>query len=321
VTRIVVASSIGIPIPQLVEELRDSFPGVEFLPASTAEEQTRAIRDADAYVGAPSAKVFLTARKLRWIHVPGTGIEAVSTVPEIVRSDVVVTNARGPHTTSMADHVFAMMLTFAHRLRDLWTDQQAHRWDNRKYHDQYIELSGRAMGILALGGIGTAVARRAHGFGMDVYAVDIKPVSCPPEVKAVWGLERLDDLVRLSDWLVVTAPITPQSRNLLDRRRLGLMKPSAHLIVISRGGIVDEAALIEALRAKRIAGAGLDTFDTEPLPPDSPFWSLENVVISPHASAYTPEMWAGRRQILKDYIRAFLAEESFPYVCDKRAGF
>ncbi|MDP2952459.1 MAG: NAD(P)-dependent oxidoreductase, partial [Chloroflexota bacterium] len=174
---------------------------------------------------------------------------------------------------------------------------------------------------LALGGIGMAVARRAHGFGMEVYAVDTRPMAPPPEVKEVWGTERLDELLRISDWFVVAAPKTPQTWHLIDRRRIGLLKPTAHVIVISRGGIIEEAALIEALKARRIAGAGLDAFEREPLPPDSPLWDLDNVVISPHASGVTPEMWEGRRQVLRENLRRFLNNEPFLFVCDKRAGF
>ncbi len=252
-------------------DLRKSFPSVTFIHAPTTEDQKREIADADVCFGSPSREVFLTAKRLRWIHEPGTGIDRLlSTVPELVASDVVLTNARGPHANPMADHVIAMMLTFAHNLRELWEDQQAHRWDGSRYSARMIELSGQTMGILALGGIGLAVARRAHGFGMKVYAVDVRPPAKPPEVEAIWGIDRLDELLQISDWFVVTAPRTPQTLGLLDRRRLGLLKPGSHLIVISRGGIVDEPALIEALRSRHIAGAGLDVTAEEPLPPRQP---------------------------------------------------
>ena len=177
------------------------------------------------------------------------------------------------------------------------------------------------MGILALGGIGRAVARRGYGFGMEVYAVDAHPMPAPPEVKDVWGLDRLDELLQRSDWFVITAPFTPETEELIDRRRLEQIKPGAYVIAISRGGILDEEALIEGLRSGRIAGAGLDVTAVEPLPDDSPLWDMENVIISPHASALTAEMWEGRRQIFKENLRRFLAGEPFLYVCDKQAGF
>ena len=177
------------------------------------------------------------------------------------------------------------------------------------------------MGILALGDIGKAVARRAYGFDIDVYAVDVNPVTPPPQVKEVWGLERLDELMQMCDWFVVTAPLTAESRGLIDERRIGLLKPSSYLIVISRGGIVDEDALADALQNGRLAGAGIDATAIEPLPQKSPLWGLDNVVLSPHASALTPQMYEGRRQIFRENMRRFLNNEPFLYVCDKRAGF
>ena len=232
-----------------------------------------------------------------------------------------LTNARGPHAAPMADHVMSMCLAFAHRTDEMVLDQKAHVWDGAKYDRSFIEMEGSTMGILALGDIGSAVARRATGFGMEVYAVDRDPIPAPPGVSEVWGLERLDDLLQMSDWFVITAPYTGDSKGMIGAEKLALMKPTAHLIIISRGGIVDENALFDALSNKRIAGAGIDAFEVEPLTEDSPWWDLENVIISPHSSALTIEMWEGRREIFRENLRRFLANEPFVYVCDKTAGF
>jgi phosphoglycerate dehydrogenase-like enzyme len=221
----------------------------------------------------------------------------------------------------MADHVMSMCLAFAHRTNEMVLDQRAHVWDGGKYDRSFIEMEGSTMGILALGDIGLAVARRATGFGMEVYAVDSDPFAAPPGVSEVWGLDRLDDLLRVSDWFVVTAPYTVDSKGLIGAEKLALMKPTAHLVIISRGGIVDEDALLDTLSDKRIAGAGIDAFEIEPLSEDSPWWDLDNVIISPHASALTVEMWEGRREIFRENLRRFLANEPFIYVCDKTAGF
>lgn len=273
------------------------------------------------FCGDPSREVFLAAQRLQWIQCPGTGIDKIVSTPELRDSDVILTNARGPHANPMADHAFGMILTFAHCLREQWEDQKAHYWDTAKYDERVLELDGSTLGILALGGIGMAVARRGYGFGMEVYAVDAQPMSVPPEVKDVWGLDRLDELLQMSDWFVVTAPFTAETEGLIDRRCLELIKPGAYVIAISRGGILDEEALIEGLHSGRIAGAGLDVTAVEPLPADSPLWDMENVILSPHASALTAEMWEGRRQIFKENLRRFLADEPFLYVCDKQAGF
>ena len=316
--KIVVTSLFG---DGFEESLNSEFPSVEFVYATSQEDQAREIKDADAYLGAPNRDVFLAADHLRWLHCPGTGIDKLTEIPEIVDSDVVLTNARGPHAAPMADHVISMCLAFAHRTNEMVLDQKAHVWDGAKYDRSFIEMEGTTMGILALGDIGSAVARRAMGFGMEVYAVDRDPFQAPPGVSDVWGLDRLNDLLQMSDWSVVTAPFTVDSKGMIGAEQLALMKSTAHLIIISRGGIVDEDALFDVLSNKRIAGAGIDAFEVEPLPEDSPWWDLDNVIISPHSSALTVEMWEGRREIFRENLRRFLANEPFIYVCDKTAGF
>ena len=316
--KVVVAGLLG---DGFEESLREEYPEVEFAFVVSEEDQAREIKDADVYMGMPSREVFIAADHLRWLHCPGTGIDKYTEIPEIVDSDVVLTNARGPHTAPMADHVMAFCLAFAHKTHNMLFDQQARVWDAGKYHGKQVEMEGATMGILALGGIGQAIARRANGFGMDVYAVDMKPFPPPSGVKDVWGLDRLDDLLAMSDWFVVTAPYTQDSKGMIGARELGLMKPTAHLIIISRGGIVDEDALYDTLENGRIAGAGIDAFEVEPLTEDSVWWGLENVIISPHASALTVQMVEGRRGIFKENLRRFLANEPFLYVCDKTAGF
>jgi phosphoglycerate dehydrogenase-like enzyme len=306
---------------EFVGDLRSSFPDLTFHVATTPQEQMAHIKSADVFYGWPAREVFRAADRLRWIQNPGTGIDQVLGVPEIIDSDVVLTNCLGPHTTPMADHVMWMVLTLAHEGRKMHDDQRARRWEPNKYSMNQIELNGGTMGILALGGIGREVARRAHGFGMKVYAVDLQPTDPPPEVRELWGIERLDDLIGMSDWFVVTVPLTPDTKGIIDARRIGLMKPNAHMIIISRGNLVDEKALAEAIQSGRIAGAGIDATAVEPLPQESPLWGLDNVVLSPHASALTPEMYEGRRQIFKENLRRFLANEPFLYVADKSAGF
>ena len=316
--KVVVTSLFGDGFEQ---GLAEDFPDVEFVFAASEDEQAREIKDADAFMGTPSRDVFLAADRLRWLHCPGTGIDKLTAIPEVADSDVVLTNARGPHAAPMADHVMAVCLAFAHKTNDMMADQKARVWDTAKYDRAVVQIEGATMGILALGGIGTAVARRAHAFGMDVRAVDAKPFPPPPFVSDVWGTDRLDDLLEASDWFVVTAPYTHDSKGMIGARELALMKPTAHLIIISRGGIVDEDALYDALSSGGIAGAAIDAFESEPLPPDSRWWELDNVIISPHASALTVEMWEGRREIFRENLRRFLANEPFIYVCDKTAGF
>ncbi|MBM3944234.1 MAG: D-2-hydroxyacid dehydrogenase [SAR202 cluster bacterium] len=310
-------------VPGFLDDLKRDFPQVEFRPAFTPADRLREVDGADVYYGWISSDVFKQGRGLRWVQVPGTGIDHVlEMTPELVDSDVVLTNSRGPHANPMADHTLGMVVALAHRFPKLFEDQKARKWDTPGYHMTFTELGGSTMGILALGDIGAAVARRAHGFGMRVLAVDARPPKKKPDfVEAVWGLDKLDDLVKASDWFVVTVPYTPATRFVIDRRRIGLMKQGARLIVVSRGGIVDEAALADALRSGKLAGAALDVTETEPLPKDSPLWGLDNLILSPHVSAETPGTFHGRAEIFKENLRRYLAGKPFLYTCDKRAGF
>jgi len=307
--------------PDFLEELHAEFPDVTFLPVADAEEGMRLIRDADAIYGWPTQEMVQVADKLSWVHIPGTGVDEMGKRPALIEHDAVLTNCRGPHAPPMADHVMGMVINLAHRWGDLFADQRDRTFEMLKYAGTYKELAGSTMGILSMGDIGTEVARRAHGFGINVYAADVHPMAPPPEVKEVWGLERLDELLGMCDWFVVAAPLTPQSRDMIDRRRIGLMKQGAFVIVISRGNIVDEQALADAVRSGRLGGAGIDAFATEPLPQDSPLWGLDNVVLTPHASALTPDLVVGRRNIFKENLRRRLAGEPFLYVVDKKAGF
>ncbi len=306
----------------LLEELRAEFAAVEFAVTGPADDKAERVRDADVYYGPPLSRQELRAAgRLRWIQHIGTGVDWILDLPELVESDVVLTNCRGPHADPMADHVIGMIVSLAHRLWEMRDDQRARRWQTRKYDGRFVELRGGVMGILGLGDIGEAIARRAVGFDMTTYAVDKHPRTAPPGVADVWGLDRLNDLLAISDWFVVAAPFTSETESLIDAGRLAALKEGAYVIAISRGGIIDEEALVDALRSGRVAGAGLDVTAVEPLPDDSPLWDMENVVISPHASALTPQMWSGRQEIFKENLRRFLSNQPFLYVCDKRAGF
>ena len=307
---------------EFVAELRNSFPSVNFCQAPTEADQVREIPDAEVLFGAITPAVFEAAGKLRWCHFVGAGFDKlVRGNPAFVASDVVLTNAPGTHAMAMADHVMGMILMFAHRLVDMLDDQRAHRWDVDKYRAQIRELEGTTMGLLAVGSIGRAVAVRAQAFGIRVYGVDLKPMKPPEGVAEVWTLEGLERLLRISDWFVVTAPLTDGTEGLLNRDRIGRLKQGSHLIVISRGGIVDETAVVEGLRSGSIAGAGFDAVETEPLPDESPLWDMPNVLISPHVSGDSPQTWERRYRIFKDNLARYLKGDPLLHICDKRAGF
>ncbi len=316
-TKIVVETNPCLPS---LEEFRTEFPEADFRLAETPEQQIEKMRDAEVLIGHPCRQAVIDARKLRWIQSPVTGIDFVRSIPELVDSDIVVTNVPAVHAEALADHVFGMILTFAHHMRELWQAQKDRRWVREEFLGKIIELQDRTMGILALGHVGRAVAKRAGAFGMNVYGVDISRSPAPDGVKEVWPVERLDELLGISDWFVVTAPLTDQTEGMIDRRRVGLLKPGGYMIVISRGGIVDEQAVAQGLRSGRIAGAGLDAMAQEP--PDmenpGPLWELDNVLLTPHTGGATAGVFPGRQQGCRENLRRYLAGEPLQWVCDKK---
>ena len=310
----------GEPHDVVMRDLNATFPDIDFVWCETEEDQLMAIENADVYCGWPTRKVFLAARNLKWIHCAGTGIDGITKIPELVASDIPITNSRESHVSPMATHAFALITALAQRLPTMWTHQQAREWRPEEYSWRQIELEGSVLGIYGFGNIGRRVAKRAQGFDMQVCAVDKYP-RASKYVDDVWGLDRLDDLVAMSDWFVVACPYTDETINSINRRRIKLMKSTAHIIVISRGEIVDEEAMCDAIREGKLAGAGLDAMEPEPPYPDSPLWDTPNVIFSPHASALVPGMYIGRREVFKENLLRFLSGDPFLYECDKVAGY
>ena len=314
--------------PAFYDDLRSTFPNVTFTPATTVEEQKELIRDADAFYGSISRDVFLVAEKLRWIHVPGAGVDHID-IPELMESDVILTNVRGPHAPPMADHVMGMMVSLTHHLGQQRDDQRAHVWDPGRYTGRIVELSGGTVGILALGDIGLAIAQRTQGFDMTVHGAVRDPNrtlgkhggATPPNVDQLWPTSKLDEMLKLCDWFIVTAPLTNDTKGMIDKRRLQLMKKGSYIIVISRGGIVDENALVQLLVSGHFAGAALDSLAEEPPPKHSKIWDVENLILSQHSSALTPDMYDKRRVIYKENLRRFLIGEPLFDVCNKNEGF
>ena len=307
-----------------VEELRTAFPELDFCPAYGygEAEQVQKVADAEVVFGLMTRPVFLAAPQLKWFHFVGIGFDPiVREIPEFRTGDVAMTNARETHVVPMADHVFAAILAHAHRIPELLEDQRNHQWNTKRYVRRIIELAGTKMGVLAMGDIGRGVATRAAAFGIEVYAVDILPMEPPPGVCAVWPVERLDEMLEMVDWLVVTAPRTEATTGMFNQRRLALLKEGAFVVVVSRGGIVDEEALAEGLHAGRIGGAALDATEIEPLPPNSPLWDAPNMLISPHTSAESVQLIERRKAIFVENLRRYLAGAALLNVCDLEKGY
>jgi phosphoglycerate dehydrogenase-like enzyme len=293
--------------------------GVQIIVPPKGEPTAPLMADVDAVYGQLTADEFANARQLRWVQSPSAGVEWMWRVPRLADSAIVVTNMRGAHAATIAEHTFALLLAQTRGLRSFMQFQQDHQWGRGEL--PLTAIKGLTMGIVGFGHIGRAIARRATGFEMRVLAVDAESVPAGEGVDEVWPLSRLDELCRESDVLAIAAPITPSSRGMIGRDQIRLLKRGAYVLQMSRGGIVNEAALVDALEEGHLAGAGLDVTETEPLPVGDPLWTAPNVIITPHSSAASQLTWDLVWSILSENLGRFVRGEPLINQVDKRRGW
>ena len=249
--------------------------------------------------------VFAMAPRLQWVHVMWAGLDTLL-FPELVESPVLLTNGRGVFARSLAEFAIAGMLWFAKDLRRMRRQQREQKWEKFVVE----ELHGQRLGIIGHGSIGRAVAALATAFGMKVIGVG----RASPR-------EEFHEVIETSDFILVSAPLTPETRGLIGEAEFRRMKPHAVLINVGRGPVVDEAALIAALRNGRIRGAVLDVFDEEPLPAGHPFWTMDNVLLSPHCADNTPTWLDEAMQLFVENFLRYANGEPLRNIVDKKAGY
>ena len=317
--KVVLTQTEGAPHFALLDDLE--VEGLRIIQVSTPEELATEICDADVLYGFPTADLLRAAKSLRWIQSPSAGVNYLQDLTELVESDIVLTNTRGAHGPSIGEHTFALLFALTRHIPESIQAQRDHYWARRELYRTSREMRGSTMGIIGYGAIGRGVAQRARGFDMEVLAVDPHPEPAAPFVDETWDMDRLPDLLQQSDVVVVAAPLTAESYHLIDADALARMKPDAYLIVVSRGGIVDEDALADALHAGRLAGAGIDVTEVEPLPSDSRLWDAPNVVITPHTAGDSSEKERRCVEILRENLLRFAQGETLLNMVDKRRGY
>ncbi len=288
-------------------------PSVEIIRASPkdAPAVARALERADvAILASDLDDRFLKAPKLRWIHCDHAGLNK-SARPEVFDRGLIVSGSAGRSAPALAEHSFFFMLNLTYRVTTLLHAQAARRWDPSPLQEAFA-LYGKTLGIVGMGHTGAELAPRAKAFGMKVLAFRRKSGAPPEGVDRLYASDRgesLDPLLRESDYLVLCVSLTDRTYHLIGSQELARMKPSAFLINMARGAVVDESALIAALEKGTIAGAGLDTTEREPLPPDSPLWDAPNLLITPHATPRVPDRTERSIAIICENIRRYRAEE------------
>ena len=303
-------------------DILNDVPDLEIVHAATADEMMAHAADVEVIYARPTPEFLAAAPKLRWIQAPSAGVDFLMSFPELVESEIPLTNTRGAHGPSIAEHVFALLLSLTRAIPTCLKWQADKMWNrNPSTYRLPREIMGSTIGIIGFGAIGRNVAKRALAFDMNVLAVDAVAGDGAPYCDEVWATERLHDLLAASDVVVVAAPYTKQTHHLLGAAEIAAMKEDAYLVVVSRGGIVDEAALASSMHSGHLAGAGIDVTEREPLPVDSPLWDLPNVIITPHLAGSSHQKERRCVEVLRENLLRFGRGEPLINVVDKRAGY
>jgi phosphoglycerate dehydrogenase-like enzyme len=311
------------PAAPALRKLENLGPGVDFKIGKTAEALGDAVANARVLFNWTGSKpdvgrILAEAPRLEWIHAMYAGLDR-SLFPELVAHPIPLTNGSGVFSQSLGEFVMLGILYFAKDVIRMNKAHAEHRWD---VYDK-VEIRKQTIGIVAHGDIGRAVAWRAKSLGMRVLAQRRNPAprGGDEHVDRVYGADGLHAMLPECDYVAVTAPLTPETTGMIGTREFGLMKPSAVILNVGRGPVIDEAAMVEALRTRRIKGAALDVFDAEPLPADSPFWDLDNVLLSAHCADHVEGWVEDAVLFFVDQFKRWRNGEPLRNVVNKQAGY
>jgi phosphoglycerate dehydrogenase-like enzyme len=256
--------------------------------------------------------------RLRWVHTRAAGLDSLL-FPELVESPVLLTNGTGVFSASLGEFALGAILYFAKDFRRMVRNQMAGRWEPF----DIVEIAGQTVGIVGYGDIGRAVATRVRAAGMQVLAVKrhAQMYDSDPLVTRMYGPDRRIEMIQRCDYVVVSTPLTAETRGMIGAAEFAAMKPEAVIINLGRGPVIDEAAMVQALREKKIKGAGLDVFDHEPLPAGHPLYSLENVLLSPHCADHTHDWLDRAMQFFVDQYDRFRRGQQLENIVDKHLGY
>ena len=308
---------VGLLDDEIVRRLRVDFADVQVLTGSNgvADETIDVLLAWEARVDDIVGAV-REHRSLRWVHDNAAGVPPVL-IAALDGQSTVLTNGSGAQSSAVAEYVVAMLLTFVKRLRELARFQERAEWTTGF---RPAELRGWTVGIIGLGNAGLAIARLLRPFGVRLLGMRRHPEPVP-DVEAVYPREDMRQFLAQLDALVIAAPLTPETRGMIGAAQLAQLRPGAYLVNVGRGAIVDEDALIAALRSGHLGGAALDVFTVEPLPSTSPLWALPNVIVSPHYCDQTPQTDERGRELFLDNLRRYVQGEPLRNVVDRRLGY
>jgi phosphoglycerate dehydrogenase-like enzyme len=306
--------------PDWPEKIRAAVSDCEVHLFDSAEAAMEAIADADAAYGNIIPELFRRAKQLRWIQAPAAAPPVGYYHQELIDSAVTVTNQREIYNDHISAHIMAFVLAFARGLHRYLPQQLNRQWQ-RQGLEATVYLPEATALIIGVGGIGGETSRLCAAFGMTVLGMDPRRPQAPTSMKELHRPDELHRLLPQADFVIMTVPQTPQTRGMMAAREFRLMKKTAYLINIGRGGCVILDDLVEALRGGEIAGAGLDVFQIEPLPPEHPLWTMAGVLITPHVAGVGPYLQERRTELLLENCRRFSAGQPLLNVVDKANWF
>jgi D-2-hydroxyacid dehydrogenase (NADP+) len=310
--------------PWFSQRLQQEFPQLNIVTLPDYKRVDQEIVDAEIVIAwSIKPEQIAAAKKLRWIHSPAAAVHQLM-FPELIHSEIVLTNAREVHGPVVAEHVIALVFALAKKIPASVRLQQKHVWGQQILWDEVPrirEVAGATLGIIGLGSIGRPTVKNAKAMSMRVIAAREHPEKGSEGADVVIGMSQVHELFTDADYIVLAAPVTDSTRSIANAERLALMKPDACLINVGRGPLVDEAALATALREKKIGGAALDVFPKEPLAADSPLWDVPNLLITPHTAALTAKLWERHYALFSDNLRRYLNGDALLAVVDKDKGY
>lgn len=305
-------------------EIKSISLALDLVEINNKESLKAVMADAEVYIPGPfNNEILKQARKLCWIRYRWAGLDD-TLFPEIINSDVLVTNSAGVFNLPIAEHVMAMMLCFSRSIHLAMRWLPKHLGDEEtsdKLYASIRELHGATLGIVGYGGVGKTVAQRAKAFGMKVLAIKRNPTGDDGIADDIWGMDKLDEVLRQSDYLLISTALTEETKGMIGEEQLSSMKPDAVIVNIARGAIIDEAALIAKLQNGKLRGAGLDVTLVEPPPADSPLWQMDNVIITPHYSGYSPNTRRRQFMLLCKNLKRYANGEQLLNIVDKKLGY
>jgi len=313
--KIVVYGHLAEDLQQMIREAMDGNTAI--FPESE-EALRKEGADAEIFYGFCHERIFQFLPSLKWIQSSSAGMDG-HLYPALRDSGVLLTNAAGLYGSHVADQGFALLLSLTRGIHHFVRNQDQKIWGGSK--SSMIEIGGFTIGIVGMGGIGQYMANRAKGFDMYVISVDAYRKDKPDVVDELMPIEQLPDLMRRSDVVMIACPLTDETRSLINAENLSQMKPTAYLINVARGPIVDELALIDVLQRGKISGAGLDVTEIEPLSQESPLWELDNVIITPHAAGGSQHRPRRTVEFFCQNLRRYFNKEPLQNLVDKRLGF